>query len=205
MRQITAFIMALALCITMMPSIGGAAELVKGDNIWIAISPTESHPALVDRPAAVLPSIDSYRIRVSVYSNPYAEIEYAGIKPFYVTSLVDNSVKLKLKTQDGKTIFARPYTVHKESDDKYTYIFMVSDFNGAFNSDVTQLIFTATDGVTSYRGSGVVKIIGGGSGESGSGAGSGSGSGSGGGAGSGSGGGSGSGAGSGSGGSGRGR
>lgn len=163
MRQITAFIMALALCIIALPAIGGAAELGSGDDIWIAISPTESHPALVDRPAAVLPSIGSYRIRVAVYSNPYGDVEYPGTTPFAVTSLDQKTAQLKAVKSDGSTqsINVKPVAVHQESDEKHTYVFMVSGFNSKLTSDVNKLVFTATemDGTTKHQGSGTVKII----------------------------------------------
>ncbi|KKG16964.1 hypothetical protein EO98_19520 [Methanosarcina sp. 2.H.T.1A.6] len=162
MRQIAALIMALVLCIIALPAIGGAAELGDGDNIWIAISPTESHPALVDRPAAVLPSIGSYRIRVAVYSNPYAGVNYNDAdgdgeldddEIFNVASLESDTARLSIP---GSASVAS-VTVHKESDEKHTYIFMVRDFKGALTSDVTKLVFTAEDGT--YQGSGAVKII----------------------------------------------
>ena len=78
MRQITAFIMALALCILAMPAMAEDEEpsepntlLSPDDNIWIAISPMEVHPMYIDRPYAIIPTIPEYPIRVAVYGNPY--------------------------------------------------------------------------------------------------------------------------------------
>lgn len=163
MRLTTALIIAVTLCIIAIPAMAGEEpkDLNDGDNIWIAISPTESHPALVDRPYAVIPLVAEYRIKVAVYSNPYDDIDYIDDEidsggSFEVTSLVSSTARLT--DQNGNT--AEVYDVHEESEDKYTYIFLVKDFDLRPGAGKQRLIFTAEDGVgNTYQGSGLVNFV----------------------------------------------
>ncbi|WP_048133716.1 hypothetical protein, partial [Methanosarcina sp. 1.H.T.1A.1] len=188
MRQITALIMALALCILAMPAMAEDEEpsdpktlLSPGDNIWISISPMEAHPMYIDRPAPIIPTIPSYPIRVAVYSNPYkylttdedgnpiwGEIYDEDAPDFSVTTLkafAKDKITLRLPsgTSPEEVIYpaltGASYTkVHMENDYKYEYVFYVKDLS-YLDSSVERLFFVV-EGTDGivYQGSGLVSV-----------------------------------------------
>lgn len=217
MKKLTILAIAIGLCILSAPVMahdnGGepseGKSLYGGDNIWIAISPMESHPMYIDRPNAVIPTISGYPIRVAVYSNPYVSstldenngavtvVEHdTNAMDFDVTSLTDypkKSITLRIPNSENpaipSTIGAVYAKVHTESKFKWQYVFYVRDME-ELNANINRLFFCVTDetGEIIYRGSGSIMVTGGsgsssdatkGNGRGGSGGGSGSGSGSG--------------------------
>ncbi len=179
MRKLAVLFLTLLLCILTVPAMAGEEDptekglLSEGDNIWISISPMESHPMFVDRPAPVIPTIPGYPIRVAVYSNPYrylttdedgvaiwAEIYDPNAPNFSVSDLAPfmNSNKIELRVP-GDTTGATYSTVHTESDYKYQFVFYVRDIS-ALDSSVDRLFFVAVneDETIEYQGSGLVKV-----------------------------------------------
>lgn len=195
MKKLTILILAIGLCLLTAPVMAHEEgdepaegdSLFEGDNIWIAISPMESHPMYVDRPAAIIPTIPGYPIRVAVYSNPYdylttdednnaiwGQIYDEDAPDFDVTDLGPLMSKTRFtfslrvpdvadSTKPSSNDDAVYSTVHQESDDKWQYVFYVRDLEG-LNADVERLFFvvekTKLDGSKKivYQGSGVVKV-----------------------------------------------
>lgn len=169
MKSMVALAAAVMLFVMAVPAVVSAAtELPDGANIWIAVSPTESHPSAVDRPGAVIPLIDSYRVRVAVYGDPYTYTNEAGEEVTVDILGYNISLKNDLGKADA-TLSAKgadrgvaPIEIHQESDDKWTYVFLMGDLiaEGGVTRQTTQLEFKAGN----YTGISDVKIKGGGGG-----------------------------------------
>lgn len=209
MKKLAFLVLAIGLCLLTAPVMaseedeGGANSLYQGDNIWIAISPMESHPMYVDRPAAIIPTIPGYPIRVAVYSNPYkylttdednnpiwGEIYDESAPDFDVTDLGDYSadrITLRVPADPSADILmpasdgAVYKKVHTESGYKWQYVFYVRDMD-TLTANIDRLFFCVEDenGNIEFRGSGAVMVTatsksgGGGSPPGGKGSGSGS-------------------------------
>lgn len=175
MKKLTILILAIGLCLLTVPVMAEDEEpvantLYPGDNIWIAISPMESHPMYIDRPAAIIPTIPGYPIRIAVYSNPYnylatdennepiwatiTDESDQAIENFDVTVLGDletnprYTISLRLPNpahpdepyQPSPEVGAIYSKVHQENDYKWEYVFYVRDLDG-LNADVERLFF----------------------------------------------------------------
>lgn len=169
MKRLVALAAAVMLFVMAVPVVVSAdTTLPDGANIWIAVSPTESHPSAVDRPGAVIPLIDSYRVRVAVYGDPYTYVNEAG--ETVTVDIPDYDIDLQEDLGDAAaTLSARgvsggavPIDIHQESDDKWTYVFLMGDLkeNGGVTRQTEQLEFEAG----TYTGISDVKIKGGGGG-----------------------------------------
>ncbi|WMW23283.1 hypothetical protein RE476_05495 [Methanolobus mangrovi] len=189
-------VLFLILCISAVPAMAHEEdeeptevnELFQDDNIWIAISPIETHPLYIDRPTAIIPLIQDYPIRVAVYSNPYyystinsdgtasiVKVYDEDAEDFSLSELANYmnedkerfTLTLRLpdannpsKPGDTGAVFSN---VHTESDYKYQFVFYVKDLPD-IDSNVERLFLVAEktrlDGkkVIVYQGSGAVTV-----------------------------------------------
>lgn len=184
MKKILIPLIALALCISIAPVMAEEEPgdpktfLSPDDNIWISISPMESHPMYIDRPAPTIPTIPGYPIRVAVYSNPYKyatidengnavlveindpnapEFNVSDLTPFLngdITLRVNNRTNVEYPADSG----AEYKTLHQENDYKWEFVFYVRNMD-ELDSTVDRFFFVAEDDVgIQYQGSGLVSV-----------------------------------------------